>query len=95
MQLGRGDFDKDYISAKDQFCASWKTSDPESGVLRSELAVCSSINPSDCVQQYLDVGNKSSVCIANLALKEGVHYVTTIRSTNMVRFWVKILGSMG
>ena len=94
MQLGQGDFDKDYISAKDQYCASWDAFDSESGVLKSEIAVCSAINSDDCVQQFLDVGNKTFVCIANLQFKDGVQYMTTIRSTNKVSMRIRGVASM-
>ena len=32
----------------------------------------------------MDVGNRTIICIADLELQEGVKYVTTIRSTNIV-----------
>ncbi|XP_068740821.1 uncharacterized protein [Montipora capricornis] len=76
--------DKDYITAKDTFCASWDAVDDESGVTKSEISICSAININDCLLLNLDVGNHNMICIADLEFKEGVKYVTQVRSTNSV-----------
>lgn len=84
LQLGSPFVDKDYITAKDAYCVSWETVDPESGVLNSEVSVCSAINVNNCLLRNMDVGNSTIICIAELDCQEGVEYVTRIRSTNMV-----------
>ena len=76
--------DKDYVTAKDTFCASWEAVDDESGVLKSEISVCSAININDCLLLNFDVENPKMICIADLEFKEGVKYVTRVRSTNSV-----------
>lgn len=58
--------------------------DLESGVLKSEISVCSVINIDDCLLRDLDVGKRSTICIGNLEFKEGVKYITRVRSTNTV-----------
>ena len=58
--------------------------DDESGVLKSEISVCSAININDCLLLNLDVENHEMICIADLEFKEGVKYVTRVRSTNSV-----------
>ena len=58
--------------------------DLESGVLKSEISVCSVINIDDCLLRNLDVGKRSVICIGNLEFKEGVKYITRVRSTNTV-----------
>ena len=58
--------------------------DAVSGILKSELSICSDINPSDCLLQGFDVGNQTFICIADLEFKEGVKYVTKVRTVNNV-----------
>ena len=76
--------DKDYITAKESFCASWDAEDFESGVLNSEISVCSALNINDCLLLNLDAENRTMICIADLEVKEGVKYVTRVRVTNSV-----------
>ena len=83
-QLGSSFGDKDYITATDAYCVSWETEDPESSVLKSEVSICSAIDVNNCLPRNMDVGNRTMICIADLELQEGVTYVTTIRSTNIV-----------
>ena len=84
LQLRSPFGDKDYITAKDAYCVSWETKDTESSVLKSEVSICSVIDENSCLLQQMDVGNRTIICIADLELQEGVKYVTTIRSTNIV-----------
>lgn len=76
--------DKDYITSKDAYCASWRTVDSESGVSKTEISVCSAFNINDCLVSNLDIGNRTMICKADLEFKEGVKYVTRVRSTNAV-----------
>ena len=85
MQLGSGNNDKDYITAKDAYCAKWSVSDLESDFATNELSVCSVIDKNDCLLHNLDVGTRSMICITDLEFKEGVKYITKIRSTNFVQ----------
>ena len=85
MQLGSGNNDKDYITAKDAYCAKWSLSDLESDIATNELSVCSVIDKNDCLLHNLDVGTRSMICITDLEFKEGVKYITKIRSTNIVQ----------
>lgn len=84
LQLGSPFGDKDYITAKDAYCVSWETMDPESRISKSKVSVCSAINANNCLLRDMDVGNRTIICIADLEFKEGVKYVTKIRSTNIV-----------
>ena len=84
MQLGSQLVDKDFITAKDAYCVSWETLDPESGILKNEVSICSSINIDDCLLNNMDVGIRTTICIADLEFREGVKYETRIRSTNIV-----------
>ena len=84
MQQGSPFADKDFITAKDAYCISWEAMDPESGVLKSEVSICSSINTNNCLLRNMDVGSRTIICIADLEFKEGVKYETKIRSTNIV-----------
>ena len=84
MQLGSHLVDKDFITAKDAYCVSWETLDPESGILKNEVSICSSINIDDCLLNNMDVGIRTTICIADLEFREGVKYETRIRSTNIV-----------
>lgn len=84
MQLGSPFIDKDFITAKDAYCVSWETMDPESGIMKSEVSICSSININNCLLRKMDVGNRTIVCIADLEFQEGVKYETRVRSTNVV-----------
>lgn len=84
MQLGSPLVDKDFITAKDAYCVSWETLDPESGILKNEVSICSSVNVNDCLLRNMDVGIRTTICIADLEFQEGVKYETKIRSTNIV-----------
>ena len=84
LQLGSQFVDKDYITTKDAYCASWESVDPESAIMKSEVSVCSAINLNHCLLRDLDVGKRAIICIADLEFQEGVKYVTRIRSTNIV-----------
>ena len=84
MQLGSHLVDKGFITAKDAYCVSWETLDPESGILKNEVSICSSINIDDCLLNNMDVGIRTTICIADLEFREGVKYETRIRSTNIV-----------
>ena len=84
MQLGSQLFDKDFITAKDAYCVSWETLDPESGILKNEVSICSSVNIDDCLLHNMDIGALTTICIADLEFQEGVKYDTRIRSTNIV-----------
>ena len=84
MQLGSQLVDKDFITAKDAYCVSWETLDPESGILKNEVSICSSVNIDDCLLKNMDVGIRTTICIADLEFREGVKYETRIRSTNIV-----------
>ena len=48
------------------------------------MSICSAIDETNCLLQQMDVGNRTIICIADLELQEGVKYVTTVRSTNVV-----------
>lgn len=84
MQLGSPLVDKDFLTAKDAYCVSWETLDPESGILKNEVSICSSVNINDCLLRNMDVGIRTAICIANLEFQEGVKYETRIRSTNII-----------
>jgi len=84
LQLGSPLADKDFITAKDAYCVSWETLDPESGILKNEVSVCSCVNINDCLLRNMDVGIRTTICIADLDFQEGVKYETRIRSTNIV-----------
>ena len=84
MQLGSPLVDKNFITAKDAYCVTWKTLDPESGILNNEVSICSSVNIDDCLLQNMDVGIRTTICLADLEFQEGVKYETRIRSTNIV-----------
>ncbi|KAL9987450.1 hypothetical protein ACROYT_G001763 [Oculina patagonica] len=84
LQLGLGDEDIDYLTAEDSYCVSWDGGDSESGVLKSEVFVCSQLDVNDCLLHNLDVGNQTSVCVADLEFEEGITYVTKIRMENKV-----------
>ena len=86
VDLQRGSYfvDKDYISARDAYCVSWETEDAESSILKSEVSICSAVDVNNCLVKDMDFGNRTYICLADLAFREGVKYVTTIRSTNIV-----------
>ena len=84
LQLGSSLVDKDFVTAKDAYCVSWETLDPESGVLKNEVSICSSVNINACLLRNMEVGIRKTICIANLEFQEGVEYKTRIRSTNIV-----------
>ena len=84
MQLKIGDGDVDFLTARDEYCAKWNVLDADSDTLKSELSICCDMNPTDCLLQSFDVGNKTSICIADLEFKEGVKYLTKIRTSNSV-----------
>ena len=79
-----GDYDIDFLTAKEEYCVRWDAMDAESGILKSELSICSDINPNDCLLQGFDVDNQTSICIADLEFKEGVKYATKVRTVNNV-----------
>lgn len=84
LQPGLGNGDADYLTAKDSYCVSWDVVDTESGVLKSEVSVCSQLDTYDCLLYDLDVGNRSFICVADLEFKEGIRYVTKIRAINNI-----------
>ena len=84
MQLRQGDDDVDYFSSKDGVCIGWNVVDSESGVFKSEVSVCSALNTNDCLLHNLDVGNQTSVCVADLEFKGGIKYVAKLRVENYV-----------
>lgn len=84
MQLGLGDKDIDYLTAKDSYCVSWDGMDSESGVLRSEVSVCSELDINDCLLHNVNVGNKTVICMADLEFTQGIKHVTKIRLENNV-----------
>lgn len=90
LQLGLGDGDVDYLTAKDNYCVSWDAVDPESGILNSKVSVCSELNTNDCLLHNLDVGNQTFVCVADLEFKEGIKYVTKIRAKNNVGLFIEL-----
>lgn len=91
MQLGLGDNDIGYLTAKEDYCVSWAAVDLESGIHRSEISICSELNTNDCLLWRLDVGNQTSLCIADLEFKEGVRYVAKIRTENNVGLYTELL----
>ncbi len=84
LQLGLGDGDVDYLTAKDSYCVSWDVVDTESGLLKSEISVCSQLDTNDCLLCDLDVKNETFICVADLEFKEGVRYVTNVRAENNI-----------
>lgn len=58
---------------------------PGSGILKSEVSVCSELDTNDCLLHNLDVGNQTFICVADLEFKEGIKYITKIRAENYVR----------
>jgi len=82
LQLGEGDHDVDYFTSKDKVCTGWNVVDSESGILKSEVSVCSALNTIDCLLCGLDVGNQTFICMTDLEIKEGVKYVTKVRAEN-------------
>ena len=84
LQQGSLFVDQDFITSKDAYCVSWETMDSESGILKSEVSICSSINANNCLLRNMDVGNRTIICIADLEFQEGVQYKTKIRSTDIV-----------
>ncbi len=90
MQLGLGDKDIGYLTAKDSYCVSWDGVDPESGVLKSEVSVCSVLDVNNCLLHNLNVGNKTVICVADLDFKEGIKYATKIRVENSVGLFTEL-----
>ena len=84
LQINRTERDFNFITAKDQYCVSWETADLESGVLTSQVSVCSATSRRDCLVNSADVGNRTKICIADLEFHEGVEYAATVRVTNNV-----------
>ena len=76
--------DIDFLTSKTKYCASWNATDQESGILKSEISVCAEINRKSCLANSIDVGNRSLICMSNLAPVPGVRYITTVSVTNMV-----------
>ena len=91
MQLGLGDYDVDFLTAKEDYCVRWDSVDTESGIRKSDLSVCSNMNPNDCLLQNLDVGSQKFICIADLEFKPGVVYVTRIHTENNVGLSTELL----
>ena len=85
LQLGASGVEKDYVTAKDTYCASWNVDDLESGISKTELSVCSAIDVDNCLLRNLDVGNRTMICIADLEFIEGIKYITIVRSMNIVQ----------
>ncbi|KAL9987468.1 hypothetical protein ACROYT_G001781 [Oculina patagonica] len=90
LQLGQGDVDVDYFSSKDGVCIGWNVVDSESGVLKSEVSVCSALNSNDCLLHKMDVGNQTSICVADLEFKEGIKYVAKFRAENYVGLFTEL-----
>lgn len=90
MQLGFGDKDIDYLTAKDSYCVSWDGVDSESGVLKSDVSVCFVLDINNCLLHNLNVGNKTVICVADLEFKEGIKYVTKIRVENNVGLFTEL-----
>lgn len=90
MQVGLGDKKIEYLTAKDRYCVSWDSIDSESGVLKSEVSVCSKTDTRECVLYNLDVGNQTFICVADLEFKEGLRYVTKIRVENNVGLFAEL-----
>ena len=84
LQINKTERDLDFITAKDQYCVSWETADLESGVLTSQVSVCLATSRGDCLVHATDVGNRTTICIADLEFHEGVEYAATVRVTNNV-----------
>ncbi len=84
LQLGLGDGDVDYLTSKDSCCVSWDVVDAESGLLKSEVSVCSQFDVNDCLLYDLDVRNQTFICVADLEFKEGVRYVTKVLAENNI-----------
>lgn len=84
LQLGSGDKEIDYLISKDSYCVSWDVEDSETGLLKSQVSVCSELDTNDCLLHNLDVGNQTSICVADLELIEGVNYLTKIHVENNV-----------
>lgn len=90
MQLGQGDDDVDYFSSKASVCIGWNVVDSESGVFKSEVSVCSALNTNDCLLHKMDVGNQTSICMADLEFKEGIKYVAKLRAENYVGLFTEL-----
>lgn len=85
------DNDIDFLTAKDGYCVGWDVMDTESGILTSELSICSNVNANDCLLQSFHVGNKTSLCITDMEFKEGVKYRSKIRVFNTARLSTELL----
>ena len=79
-----GDSDVDYLTAEEDYCVSWDAMDAESGILASNVSVCSELNNNDCLLHSFDVGNQTSICISDIQFKEGIRYVTKVSTENNV-----------
>ena len=55
-----------------------------SQLVDKDFSICSSVNIDDCLLKNMDVGIRTTICIADLEFREGVKYETRIRSTNIV-----------
>lgn len=84
LQLGLGNSDVDYLTAKEDYCVSWDAMDAESGILTSNVSVCSDLNNNDCPLHSLEVGNQTSICISDIEFIEGIRYVTKVSTENDV-----------
>ena len=84
MQVNKTGHDLDFVTAKDEYCIAWDGADAESGVASSEVSICSILDPDDCLLQGSNVGNRTSVCLADLEFQEGVQYAATVRVRNEV-----------
>ena len=83
-KINQTEFDVDFITAKDQYCVAWEVADLESGIILSEVSVCSTLDPDDCLVQRSNVGNRTSICLADLEFQDGVEYAATVRVSNEV-----------
>lgn len=90
LQLSTGNNDIDFLTAKEDYCVKWSVADAESGILTTEVSVCSKMNPEDCLVKGLDVGNQTSICISDLEFNEGYEYVTKIRTENKVGLFTEL-----
>ena len=90
LQITLRNDDIDFLTAKEDYCVKWHSTDAESGIRKSEVSVCSKMNPNDCLMRAVDVGNQTSVCISDLEFKEGFQYVTKIRTENKIGLFTEL-----
>lgn len=90
MQLSTGNKDIDFLTTKENYCVKWNVADAESSILKTEVSVCSKMNPEDCLLKGLDVGNQTSICISDLEFNEGHEYVSKVRTENKVGLFTEL-----